>query len=196
MKNNPINPEDQNQAIIMISQLDTPLGIMVAGATEDGLCLLEFNDRPELKAELEDIKRLLNAQVVEGKNSHILKTEQELKEYFEGKRKHFDVSLITPGTDFQMEVWNNLKDIPYGETISYQQQSEKMGYPAAIRAIAHANGCNRISIIIPCHRVIGKNGKLTGYGGGVDRKRRLLILENQYSGNNVGLFSPISNDKQ
>ncbi len=190
MKNIPGMQEDQNQSTLIICQLVTPLGIMQAGATTDGLCILEFIDRPELNAELEDLKRLLDAHVVEGKNSHILQTEQELKEYFEGKRKHFDVSLITPGTDFQMEVWNNLKDIPYGETISYQQQSEKMGSPDAIRAIAHANGCNRISIIIPCHRVIGKNGKLTGYGGGVDRKRRLLIHENQYSDINVGLFSP------
>lgn len=190
MKNNPGMQEDHDQSTIMVYQLVTPLGIMLAGATADGLCLLEFNDRPELNAELEDLKRLLDAQVVEGKNSHILQTEQELKEYFEGKRKHFDVSLITPGTDFQMEVWNNLKDIPYGETISYQQQSEKMGSPDTIRAIAHANGCNRISIIIPCHRVIGKNGKLTGYGGGVDRKRWLLVHENQYSDINVGLFSP------
>jgi len=189
MKNIPGEPEDHVQAIIKISRLVTPLGIMVAGAIEEGLCLLEFNDRPELKAELDDVKRLLNAQVVEGKNPHILQTEQELKEYFAGNRKQFNVSLITPGTGFQMEVWNNLKNIPYGETISYQQQSEKMGSPAAIRAIAHANGCNRISIIIPCHRVIGKNGKLTGYGGGVERKRWLLLHENQYSDIKVGLFS-------
>ncbi len=190
MKSKPGIPDDQAQATIKISQLITPLGIMLAGATDDGICLLEFNDRQELNKELEDLKRLLGALFVEGKNAHILQLEQELKEYFKGKRKHFDVSLITPGTDFQMEVWKNLRDIPYGETISYLQQSEKMGSPDAIRAIAHANGCNRISIVIPCHRVIGKTGKLTGYGGGVDRKRWLLIHENQYSDIKVGLFSP------
>ena len=190
MKSKPGIPDDQAQATIKISQLITPLGIMLAGATDDGICLLKFNDRQELNKELEDLKRLLGALFVEGKNAHILQLEQELKEYFKGKRKHFDVSLITPGTDFQMEVWKNLRDIPYGETISYLQQSEKMGSPDAIRAIAHANGCNRISIVIPCHRVIGKTGKLTGYGGGVDRKRWLLIHENQYSDIKVGLFSP------
>lgn len=190
MVNVPGKPVDHDQATIMISQLVTPLGIMVAGATEDGLCLLEYNDRHELNAELEDLKRLLHAQVLDGKNSHIQQAEEELEEYFAGKRKHFDVSLVTPGTEFQIVVWNSLKDIPYGETISYQQQSEMMQTPLAIRAMAHANGCNRISIIIPCHRVIGKSGKLTGYGGGIDRKRWLLIHENQYSDFNVGLFSP------
>jgi AraC family transcriptional regulator of adaptative response/methylated-DNA-[protein]-cysteine methyltransferase len=177
MKNSQLKKEEQDQANLMIAQVVTPLGVMIAGATGDGLCLLEFEDRPGLQTKIDDLKRLLNVRILEGKNPHIIQAEEELKEYFEGTRQQFQVSLISPGTDFQMKVWNNLKDIPYGVTISYQQQSENIGNPAAIRAIAHANGCNRISVIIPCHRVIGKSGKLTGYSGGVERKRWLLTHE-------------------
>lgn len=181
MKYNSVKHQEQDQANLMIAQIITPLGVMIAGAIEDGLCLLEFEDRPILQAKIADLKRLLNGRLIEGKNQHIIQAEEELKEYFEGKRKQFQVSLITPGTDFQMKVWNNLKRIQFGDIISYQQQSENIGHPSAIRAIAHANGCNRISIIIPCHRVIGKNRKLTGYSGGIERKRWLLIHEEKYS---------------
>lgn len=186
-----MNNSASNETTILISGIATPLGEMIAGATDDGLCLLEFADRPELQAEIDDLMRLLNASVLNGSNAHIIQAKTELGEYFAGKRKQFDLQLITPGSDFKLKVWNSLKEIPYGTMISYQQQSENMESPDAIRAIAHANGCNRISIIIPCHRVIGKSGKLTGYGGGIERKRWLLNHEGQYSNLNVGLFSLI-----
>jgi methylated-DNA-[protein]-cysteine S-methyltransferase len=110
-------------------------------------------------------------------NAILLETQKQLEEYFEGQRKEFDLPLIPGGTPFQKEVWQHLQTIPYGKSISYQQMSEQMNQALAIRAIASANGKNPIPIIIPCHRVIGSNGKLTGYSGGLHNKLFLLQLE-------------------
>jgi len=107
----------------------------------------------------------------------IKQAKNEISEYFNGKRKVFDVKIHTPGTDFQNSVWNCLRKILFGETATYKQQAERIEKPKAIRAVASANGFNRIAIIVPCHRVIGTNGKLTGYGGGIERKRWLLDHE-------------------
>jgi len=163
--------------VIRLEILDTPLGKMVACATEEGLCLLEFIDRRAFVTELKDLKRLLRASIEPGTNKHLKAVEKQLNEYFEGKRKKFDLPLITPGTKFQQKVWQKLLDIPYGETRSYKQQSISVGNLGAIRAVGTANGANRISIIVPCHRVIGEDGTLTGYGGGLNRKRWLLDFE-------------------
>jgi AraC family transcriptional regulator, regulatory protein of adaptative response / methylated-DNA-[protein]-cysteine methyltransferase len=163
--------------IINLEILDTPLGKMVACATNEGLCLLEFIDRRAFVTELKDLKRLLRATIEPGTNKHLKATEKQLNEYFEGKRKKFDLPLITPGSEFQNKVWQKLLDIPYGETRSYKQQSIAVGNLGAIRAVGTANGANRISIIVPCHRVIGEDGSLTGYGGGLKRKRWLLDFE-------------------
>ena len=111
------------------------------------------------------------------KNEILKKTEKQLTEYFDGTRKDFDLELSLEGTDFQKKAWNELANIPYGETISYMEQSERIGNAKAIRAVGGANGKNKISIILPCHRVIGKNGSLTGYGGGLDKKKWLLDFE-------------------
>ena len=111
------------------------------------------------------------------KNEMLKKTEKQLTEYFDGTRKDFDLELSLEGTDFQKKAWNELANIPYGETISYMEQSERIGNVKAIRAVGGANGKNKISIILPCHRVIGKNGSLTGYGGGLDKKKWLLDFE-------------------
>ncbi|MCL4156387.1 UNVERIFIED_CONTAM: hypothetical protein GTU68_053483, partial [Idotea baltica] len=119
----------------------------------------------------------LNAVILPGNNPHLSQLELELKEYFNGYRKKFTVALHTPGTDFQKKAWKALGDIPYGETRSYQQQAIRIDNPTAVRAVASANGFNRISIIIPCHRVIGKDGSLTGYGGGLEKKKWLLDFE-------------------
>ena len=105
--------------------------------------------------------------------------EKQLQQYFEGNRKYFDLSLSPVGTEFQKSVWKVLQTIPYGATWSYKQVAEKIGSPKAARAVGMANNRNPISIFIPCHRVIGANGKLVGYGGGLDIKRRLLNIENQ-----------------
>ncbi len=101
----------------------------------------------------------------------------ELERYFAGELTTFETPLEVPGTEFQQAVWSALRDVPYGETISYGEQARRIGRPEAVRAVARANGDNRIAIIVPCHRVIGADGRLTGYGGGLWRKRRLLELE-------------------
>jgi AraC family transcriptional regulator of adaptative response/methylated-DNA-[protein]-cysteine methyltransferase len=163
--------------IINITRITTPLGPMFACATEDGVCLLEFTDRRMLEYELKDINKHLKANIVYGENKHFEPLRRQMEEYFSGKRKVFDLPLVTPGTEFQKQVWAKLCDIQFGETRSYKKQAEMLGNPGAIRAVAHANGMNRISIIIPCHRVIGEDGSLTGYGGGLWRKKWLLDFE-------------------
>jgi AraC family transcriptional regulator, regulatory protein of adaptative response / methylated-DNA-[protein]-cysteine methyltransferase len=164
-------------SVIHFEILDTPLGKMLACATNEGICMLEFIDRRAFVTELKDLKRLLRATIETGTNKHLLSIEKQLNEYFQGKRKNFDLPLVTPGTEFQNLVWKKLLDIPYGETRSYKQQSIAVGNLGAIRAVGTANGANRISIVVPCHRVIGEDGSLTGYGGGLKRKRWLLDFE-------------------
>lgn len=168
-------------SVILISRLTTPLGPMFVCATDKGVCLLEFVDRRMLETEFKDLQRLLKAKIITGENQHIKQAKKEMAEYFSGQRTHFDIALDTPGTEFQNSVWKCLHQIPYGETRSYQQQAESINNPKAVRAVASANGFNRISIIIPCHRVIGKNGQLTGYGGGLERKRWLIDHEKTHS---------------
>ncbi|MDX1738564.1 MAG: methylated-DNA--[protein]-cysteine S-methyltransferase, partial [Alphaproteobacteria bacterium] len=161
-------------SVILIDRLTTPLGPMFICATDKGVCLLEFVDRKMLETEFQDLQKRLSAKIISGENEHIKQAKKEIHEYFEGSRKTFEVSLHTPGTDFQQSVWQCLRSIPYGKTYTYQEQAEKISNPKAVRAVASANGYNRISIIIPCHRVIGKDGKLSGYGGGLERKRWLI----------------------
>ncbi len=163
--------------IIYTHRFSTPLGDMVACATEQGLCLLEFLNTQRLEREQHDLMRLLNARLLAGENEFIRQTQAELHDYFSGSLKTFSVPLHTPATPFQQKVWDTLQTIPFGQTVSYQEQAERMGRAAAVRAVANANGQNRVSIIIPCHRVIGKDGSLTGYGGGLQRKQWLLAHE-------------------
>ncbi len=168
--------------LIRIARVLTPLGPMVAGATDEGLCLLEFADRRMLETQIGRIQKALGARALPGASPHVAKLEQELAEYFSGARRIFSVPLVTAGTPFQERVWSALQAIPYGETRSYRDQADAIGRPEAVRAVARANGDNRISILIPCHRVIGKDGQLVGYGGGVWRKRHLLELERSTRG--------------
>lgn len=150
---------------------------MFVCASERGVCLLEFVDRRMLETELSDLQRLLNARIIAGQNDHIRQTEKEIAEYFAGKRVRFTLALDTPGSEFQRRVWQALAEIPCGESTHYQALAETLNKPTAARAVAAANGANRIAIVIPCHRVIGKDGSMTGYGGGVARKRWLLEHE-------------------
>lgn len=165
--------------LIAITRILTPLGPMLAGATEEGICLLEFVDRRMLETQLQRIKKLLNADLMPGTNGHFEELNQQITEFFAGKRKQFTIPLVLDGTAFQKRVWRELMEIPYGNTRSYKEQAEKINSPQAVRAVAKANGDNRIAIIVPCHRVIGSNGKLVGYGGGLWRKQYLLNLEAQ-----------------
>ena len=167
----------KSTTLVTLNRLLTPLGPIIVGATDKGICLLEFNDRRMLETQLRRLTKLMNATFVTGEHHHFIRLNQELKQYFLGKLQEFSIELDTPGTEFQCSVWRALQTIPYGETRSYQQQAISIGNPRAVRAVAKANGDNRISIIVPCHRVIGKNGNLTGYGGGLWRKQRLLEIE-------------------
>ncbi|TYP73460.1 bifunctional transcriptional activator/DNA repair enzyme AdaA [Aquimarina intermedia] len=174
----PKNSSDKNS--ILISRLTTPLGPMLICATENGICLLEFVDRRMLETEFAALQKLLNATMLMGENAHIRQAKKEIEEYFTGKRKTFDVALETPGTAFQQLVWKSLLDVAYATTVTYQQQAEKTGKAKAVRAVASANGCNRIAIIVPCHRVIGNDGSMTGYGGVIARKQWLLTHEQKH----------------
>ena len=171
-----------HQQIITITRILTPLGPMLAGATDQGICLLEFVDRRMLETQLTRLKKLLHAEIIPGSNNHFTDLNKQIKEYFDGNRKEFSLPLALPGTPFQKQVWSALQGIPYGETRSYKEQAEIIGNPSAVRAVARANGDNRIGIIIPCHRVIGSFGELVGYGGGLWRKRYLLELEKKSVG--------------
>ncbi|OCG79361.1 bifunctional transcriptional activator/DNA repair enzyme AdaA [Gilliamella sp. Occ4-3] len=182
MKNAP--SQNTNNEIILVNRLTTPLGPMFICATNQGICLLEFVDRRMLETEFKQLQTQLNTKIIFGENSHIVQAKNEIDEYFQGRRKYFAVKLHTPGTDFQQTVWDSLKQIPYGKLTTYKEQAENINNPHAIRAVASANGFNRIAIIIPCHRVIGSNGELMGYGGGLERKRWLIEHEKKYSDKN------------
>ncbi|MCX6254464.1 MAG: methylated-DNA--[protein]-cysteine S-methyltransferase [Bacteroidia bacterium] len=173
--------------MITTTKIETDIGIMIAGAVEEGICLLEFSDRRMLNTEYKDLAKHFQTTIQEGESRHFKTLRKQLKEYFEGSRKEFSIPLVTPGTSFQQAVWKELINISYGTTRSYQEQSVALGKPDSIRAVANANGMNRISIIIPCHRVIGSHGHLTGYGGGLKRKKWLIDHEKKHSGKAVDL---------
>lgn len=160
--------------------IKTPLGVMTACADQNSICLLEFIDQKNIDSHLQSLMQAYKIEeFIKHKNDRLEQLEHELNEYFAGTLKQFSVELNQIGTEFQKEVWRELTNIQYGETLSYSEQALRMGKPQSVRAIAGANSMNKIAIIIPCHRVIGKNGKLTGYAGGIDRKSDLLSLENR-----------------
>ena len=172
--------KSQNGRLIPTTRILTPLGPMLAGATDEGICLLEFVDRRMLETQIKRLSRLLDARIVPGSHGHFDQLGKQLDEYFAGTRREFDVPLVLPGTEFQKKVWAGLQAIPYGCTRSYKQQAQTIGTPNAVRAVARANGDNRIAILIPCHRVVGANGEPVGYGGGLTRKEYLLKLESSF----------------
>ena len=159
------------------TRIESPLGPLIAGATRDGICMLEFSGPKRLAAQLAALRRRFRAAVASGRNDHIDRLERQLAEYFAGRRRRFDLPLVTPGTSFQRRVWKELARSPYGETRTYGDLARRLGLSSASRAVGHANGSNPVSILLPCHRLVGSGGDLTGYGGGLWRKRRLLELE-------------------
>jgi AraC family transcriptional regulator, regulatory protein of adaptative response / methylated-DNA-[protein]-cysteine methyltransferase len=172
------NPKAAESAtIVHTARIQTPLGPMVACATNDALCILEFADRPMLATQIKRVRQHLGCAYVPSGNGIIDVAGAELNAYFAGQLTAFTVPLLSPGSPFQQSVWKVLGEIPYGETRSYAQIARNIGRAEAVRAVANANGGNRIAIMIPCHRVIGSNGDLTGYGGGLWRKKRLLEIE-------------------
>ncbi len=162
---------------INIKYHKTKIGELILGSFEDKLCLLDFRYRKMRSTVDNRIKHGLNAQFAEKEDSVILKTIEQFDEYLQGARQVFDIPLLMIGTDFQKSVWNALINIKYGTTSSYAQIAKDINNPKSVRAVANANGANSIGIIIPCHRIIGSDGSLVGYGGGLPIKKRLLKLE-------------------
>ncbi len=162
---------------IKTTRIESPVGPLVAGATARGVCLLEFADRPALRRQVATLRQRLTAALVPGSNPHLDRLAIELEAYFSGSGARFSVPLVAPGTAFQETVWRALRTIPMGETRSYEWLAREIGRPGAQRAVGRANGENRIAILIPCHRVVRRDGKLCGYGGGLWRKQFLLDLE-------------------
>ena len=154
------------------TQFDTPLGRMRAVASDEGVIVCDFDNRRDFDGRL---ARLNDA--VDRPNTHLITLEREMSEYFAGTRKVFTVPLRPEGSDFDRKAWDYLLTIPFGETRSYGQQAKAIATMEAVRAVGRANGQNFIAIVIPCHRVIAANGDLTGYGGGIERKRWLLEHE-------------------
>lgn len=152
---------------------------MVVCATNDGICLLEFEDRPDLERQLMSLLSFLEGKIVPGTNTHILNLQSQIDLYFKKKLKKFDLPLVFAGTDFQISVWNQLLKIPFSSTQTYLAVTKKLGNVKAIRAVASANGANKMAILVPCHRVVGSDGSLIGYAGGLWRKKWLLEHESK-----------------
>ena len=164
-------------ACITTSILESPVGPLLVGAVEAGVCLLEFSDPERAATQVKAMERLLGLASVPGEHPWLTQLQAELTCYFEGALQTFTVPLVAPGTPFQESVWTALQTIPYGQTWSYETLAERAGHPGACRAVGTANGRNRLAILIPCHRVVNKGKGLGGYGGGLWRKRILLDLE-------------------
>ena len=167
----------EDARVVTVKRIPTPLGQMIGGTVDGRLVLLEYADRRALPSQFERLSKALDAVFVPGEDEVLNRLAAQLEAYFAGERCEFDVRLETSGTDFQESVWGVLRTIPPGTVWSYADVAEAIGRPTATRAVARANGDNRIAILIPCHRVIGSDGSLTGYGGGLWRKKRLLELE-------------------
>jgi methylated-DNA-[protein]-cysteine S-methyltransferase len=162
---------------IVIKHYHSPVGELLIGSFEGRLCLCDWVDGKKRSRNESRMKAALKAGFEEGSSEVIEKAVEELNEYFTGKRKDFDIPVHFTGSQFQNRVWTELQKIPYGSTVSYGEIARRIGRPKSVRAVANANAANPISILVPCHRVIGSDGSLTGYGGGLDAKEKLLKIE-------------------
>lgn len=166
---------------LIASWISSPLGPMLALASDEGLCLLEFVDRRSIETQITTVRQRTGRVVIPGQHRILQQLERELAAYFEDGTTPFSVPLDPQGTAFERAVWDRLVRIPAGETASYARIAKELDNPGAARAIGRANGSNRIAIVIPCHRVIRADGSLCGYGGGIDRKHWLLTHEGAIS---------------
>lgn len=162
---------------VNIQRHRTEIGELLLGSFVGRLCLVRFEDEEARRTVDDRIRKKLGARFVEQSDEVLKKARNQLDEYLNGNRKEFDIPLLVTGTDFQRRVWKVLMRVPYGATSTYGQIAQDIGSPRAVRAVGSALGANPISIILPCHRVVGGNGGLTGYGGGLSRKKWLLRLE-------------------
>ncbi|MQQ08574.1 methylated-DNA--[protein]-cysteine S-methyltransferase [Epibacterium sp. SM1979] len=167
-------------ALMKVDWIDTPLGPMVAIACQHQLHLLEFFDRKALPTEVRRLQERQPGGLGFGRTPVMEQLTAELAQFFAGELSRFETPCAFHGTAFEQEVWRALQDIPAGQTRSYGDLATGLGRPSATRAVARANGKNQIAILIPCHRIIGADGNLTGYGGGIWRKRRLIEVETTY----------------
>jgi len=165
---------------INIQYYKTKIGELILGSFDNKLCLLDYRYRRMRTTVDNRIKKGLNAEFTEEDNEILQKTREQLDEYLCGERKEFDIPILPVGTDFQKSVWKALMNVKYGETASYSDLAKTINNEKAVRAVAGANGANSIGRIIPCHRIIGRNGELVGYAGGLPVKKRLLKLEKNY----------------
>lgn len=172
---------------IYIKNYYSPCGRLILGAYADRLCLCNWLSERHPGRIDNRLQRLLVADYVECATSVTDEAARQLDLYFIGRQMSFTVPLLFVGTAFQQEVWRRLMDIPYGHTVSYGELARRLGCPWAVRAVANANGANSISVFVPCHRVVGSDGSLTGYVGGIDIKRFLLELESNRHPMNNGL---------
>lgn len=171
---------NKDNIFIKVMHYHFPCGEMILGSFDGKLCLCDWPDGRRRTSTDMRLQRILKAEFVEGSSNVIETAHQQLNEYFLNQRREFDIPLLFIGTDFQKKVWNELRNIPYGKTVSYGELARRIGMPKAVRAVANANAVNAISIIAPCHRVIGTDGNLTGYGGGLNKKKFLLELEKNF----------------
>ncbi len=162
---------------IIIQYWQSPAGELILGSYDEKLCLANWRYKKTHEQVNRRLQKGLKAHFVEAHSDVIAETIKQLDEYFSGKRTVFDIPLELVGTEFQKSVWQGLMQVPYGTTNSYVQLAEKISNKKAVRAVANANGANAISILIPCHRIIGSDGTLTGYAGGLEAKDKLLTLE-------------------
>ena len=173
--------ENHEKNIIKTKCYESPCGTLLLGSFNDRLCLCDWQAGKHGERVAGRLKRVLQADFEDGASAVIDRAAAQLDEFFSGERQEFDVPLLSVGTDFQKKVWNELLKIPYGNTVSYGEMAHRIGMSKAVRAVANANGANAISIFIPCHRVIGGDGSLTGYAGGLAVKKLLLDLERKIS---------------
>ncbi|MCM1483466.1 MAG: methylated-DNA--[protein]-cysteine S-methyltransferase [Muribaculaceae bacterium] len=163
--------------IIATAEYQAPCGRLVLGSYADKLCMCDWLIERHHARVSNRLREYIDADFIEGTSDVIARAGVQLDEYFSGRRKAFDIPLMFVGTEFQKSVWNALLDIPYGTTAPYGAVARMIGRPKAVRAVANANGTNALSIFAPCHRVVGSDNSLTGYGGGIEAKKFLLELE-------------------
>lgn len=175
---------------LLAAWFDTPLGEMICVTGENRLHLLEFVERKVLAAEMRRLSRAMRGRIGIGRTALTDRTEAGLAAYFAGTRAEFDLPLAPLGTGFQQKVWAELVRVPAGLRLSYGELAQRIGRPSAVRAVARANGANPIAVVIPCHRILGADGALTGYGGGLWRKRALLDHEDAHFDAPAGQSAP------
>lgn len=162
---------------MLICNYTSPLGVLVLGAVGNRLCMCDWADGAHHEKTLLRVARRFGAAERQCRCDVTDMASRQLDEYFEGRRKLFDLPFVLAGTDFQRLVWQCLQHIPYGTTVSYAAEARLLQHPTAVRAVAAANGANPLSVIIPCHRVVAADGSLSGYAGGKERKRMLIEME-------------------